>query len=364
MKKHLSYIIIAILLVLCLVPTTVMAEDPEPSTSGPTYFEATSINFVVEPILGNNVLGLTYESYSMTPAMDSTIRHFNVSDTIWFKISDADYENYKNDIETARTKMEKIDEIDEVFQDGYHYYVCFLSQAYEKEGEEVKDNLPFNENISATINGNEADVLLMEDGYCLSVEAYVDVLGIHNIDMTITAPALDAQADYEPSKTITDDVCDEEAGLGVVTVDTKWYKVAEDDYDGVEDSTWVEMEEDEKYTTGYYYMAKFDANVSNNKEYLKLYRTISKNLTGKLNNKDFDKIEVADDQYSAVLYKCFNPLTEPTPAPIEEYTPPETGVYGPEDNSINNNFLWVTLLLVSGGVATAVLANKKGKYNR
>ncbi len=29
--------------------------------------------------------------------------------------------------------------------------------------------------------------------------------------------------------------------LGVITVDTKWYKAAEDGYDGVEDSTWVEM---------------------------------------------------------------------------------------------------------------------------
>lgn len=107
--------------------------------------------------------------------------------------------------------------------------------------------------------------------------------------------------------------------------------------------------------------------VTNNKEYNWLHRKLSTHLTGSLNGKDFDEVDVMEGEESALLCKIFNPLVEtaPTPTPVDDYTPPETGVYGPEDNSQSNNFAWMSLLLVGGGaIAVSALANKKRKYTR
>ena len=388
MKKHISYIVLALLLALCLAPATVMAEDPEPNQNTgtvekPTVSEVTSIAATIKPILGanvgaygTNIADTHVKSFDSTPETNVNLILYG---TRWFKISDENYEIYKNDIATAKSKMEEVTDEDEVFQDDYHYYVVveFIDKyIFVENGAEDYTCLPFAENVSGTINGNTVTVVRSEEyiNKVISLEGYVDVKGIYNIDMTITAPSLGAKADYdEPDFTITDDVCEESSGLGVTIVDeefTTWYKIKEDDYKDFDESVtelaWELMEKDEEYTTGYYYMVQYHIRVSNNENYDWLYRTISNNLTGTLNGEDFDEILVMEeDQYDADLFKYFGPLSEPTPAPVSDYTPPETGVYGPEESTQSNNFLWLTLLFVGGGaVAVTTLANKKRKYNR
>ena len=393
MKKHITYIILALLLAIYLAPATVMAEGEGTGGTGagtdpntgivekPTESEVTKIAATIKPILGakvgaygTNIADTHVKSYNSTPETNVNLILYG---TRWFKITDADYEIYKNDIKTAKSEK-KLNEVtygEEVFLDDYHYYVVveFIDKyIFVENGVEDYTCLPFAENVAGTINGNTATVTRSEEfkNKVISLEGYVDVKGIYDIDMTITAPALGAKADYEPDFTVTDDVCDKNSGLGVITVDTKWYKVKEDDYKGFEDSAWEIMEKDEEYTTGYYYEVDLCIYVTNNKEYNWLHRKLSKHLTGSLNGEDFDYVGIMEGEESATLSKIFNPLVEPTPTPIptttpvDDYTPPETGVYGPEDNSQNNNFVW-TLLLVSGGaIAVSVLANKKKKYNR
>ena len=366
MKKHITYIILALLLAICLAPATVMAQGEETS-------EVESIEVTIKPILGatvgtsstQNIAATHIKSFSATP-VERTKGELTLNSVTWYNISNADYTGV---IADDKTKMKKIKDPNEIFEDDYHYYVVVKFADYLKDTDRY---LPFAKTVTGTIKDGEAvSSALLSDNLILSIEGYVDVKGIYDIDMTITAPALGAKADYsKPDFTVTDDVCDKNSGLGVITVDTKWYKVKEDDYKGFEDSAWEIMEKDEEYTTGYYYEVDLCIYVTNNKEYNWLHRKLSTHLTGSLNGEDFDYVGVMEGEKSATLSKLFNPLVEPTPTPIptttpvDDYTPPETGVYGPEDNSQNNNFVW-TLLLVSGGaIAVSALANKKKKYNR
>ena len=398
MKKHITYIVLALLLAVCLTPATVMAEgegtggtgagtDPNTGTvEKPTESEVTSIAATIKPILGanvgaygTNIADTHVKSFDSTPETNVNLILYG---TRWFRISNEDYEIYKNDVDTAKSEKKLIEVANggEVFLDDYHYYVVveFIDKyIFVENGAEDYTCLPFVENVTGTINGNTATVTRSEEfkNKVISLEGYVDVKGIYDIDMTITAPTLGAKADYdEPKFTVTDDVCEKNSGLGVISVNTeytKWWKVKEDDYKGFKDSAWKVMEKDEEYTTGYYYMVDLQIFVTNNKEYNWLRRKFSTHLTGSLNGEDFDDVELAEGEESAILCKIFNPLVEPTPTPIptttpvDDYTPPETGVYGPEDNSQNNNFEWMSLLLVSGGaVAVTMFANKKRKYNR
>ena len=384
MKKHITYIVLALLLAICLAPVTVMAQgegtgtgtDPSGESEKVTI-EVTAIGLSVKPILGSIVNG-SEPAYATTPvdAKNTTVTPIEardelvIHDAYWYKISD---EQYTGNVENDKSNLTYIDDESEVFQDGYHYYVEVILTDYINSDDQ--NVLRFSENISGTINNHEAsvshDTPYVGDNF-LSIAGYVDVKGIYDIDMTITAPSVGAKADYDkPKFTVTDDVCEESSKLGITSVNTNlttWYKVKEADYKGYEDSVWEEMDKDEEYTTGYYYKVELHVRVDNNKEnYDWLWRTISKNLTGTLNGEKFDEIHVHEDQYDAELYKCFSPLSEPAPAPIpvDDYTPPETGVYGPEESTQNNNFLWLTLLFVGGGaVAVTTLANKKKKYNR
>lgn len=366
MKKHITYIVLALLLVICLAPATVMAEGEETS-------EVTSIEVTIKPILGaivgtsstQNIAATHIKSFSATP-VERTKGELTLYSVTWYKISDVDYTGV---IADDKTKMKEITDKYEIFQDDYRYYVVVEFADYLKDTDWY---LPFAKTVTGTIKDGEAvSSALLSDNLILSIEGYVDVKGIYDIDMTITAPSLGAKADYdEPDFTVTDDVCEENSGLGVITVDTeytKWWKVKEDDYKGIRDSTWEIMEKDEEYTTGYYYMVDLCIYVTNNKEYNWLHRKLSTHLTGSLNGKDFDEVDVMEGEESALLCKIFNPLVEtaPTPTPVDDYTPPETGVYGPEDNSQSNNFAWMSLLLVGGGaIAVSALANKKRKYTR
>ena len=367
MKKHITYIVLALLLAICLVPATVMAEEEGTS-------EVTSIEVTIKPILGatvgtsstQNIAATHIKSFSATP-VERTKGELTLYSVTWYKISNADYTGVIADDKTEK-KMKKITSEDEIFQDDYRYYVVVEFTDYLKDTDWY---LPFTGTVTGTIKDGEAvSSALLSDNLILSIEGYVDVLGIYDIDIDITAPSLGAKADYdEPNFTVTDDVCEENSGLGITSIDAKlttWYKVKEDDYKGFKDSDWKEMEKDEEYTTGYYYMVELHVCVTNNKEYNWLHRKLSTHLTGSLNGKEFDEVDVMEGEESAILCKSFDPLVEstPTPTPVDDYTPPETGVYGPEDNSQNNNFVW-TLLLVSGGaIAVSALANKKRKYTR
>ena len=272
MKKHITYIVLALLLAIYLAPATVMAEGEGTGGTGagtdpntgivekPTESEVTKIAATIKPILGakvgaygTNIADTHVKSYNSTPETNVNLILYG---TRWFKITDADYEIYKNDIKTAKSEK-KLNEVtygEEVFLDDYHYYVVveFIDKyIFVENGVEDYTCLPFAENVAGTINGNTATVTRSEEfkNKVISLEGYVDVKGIYDIDMTITAPALGAKADYydKPKFTVTDDVCDKNSGLGVITVvDTKWYKVKEDDYKGFEDSTWKIMEIDEE----------------------------------------------------------------------------------------------------------------------
>ena len=315
MKKIISIFLSLIMMFSLCVTASAEGEngDSNGSTESTTS-KVTSISLNVKPILGSKVNGTDYVANMYFVKVDSVTPSESKDELVywqadWYKVADKDY---TGDYEKDKEKLEYIYDESEVFQDGYHYYVdaMFVDMVDEETW------LQFKEGITGTINGEKASTGFSGAyGDCaLSVAGYVDVLGFNNIDMTVTKPALGATADYEPTHKISDEVNDKVYGPWA-TIKTTWSKVETDSYTGVDDSAWVEMSTDEKITTGYYYMVKFDVLEDNNPKYDWLYRTISKNLTGSLNGEDFDKIVVANDQYSAELYKVFEPLvkTEPTP---------------------------------------------------
>ncbi len=356
--KRIFSIILALSLVLCALPATAMADDTS---------QVTSIDATVTPILGakigtygSNIAATHVKGFTATPT-DRTKGGLILYDVIWHKISDADYTGVVADDEA---KMALVTDENEVFQDGYHYYVIAQFADYD---DATVSYLPFADTVTGTINGETASSVLLGGNLILSVAAYVDVSGFYDIDMTIAAPALGAAADYEPTYVVTDDLYEDKYELGETSVETIWYKVGKDSYKGVDDSAWVEMEEGEEYATGYYYMAKFEVLEYNNPAYDWLFRTISTELTGSLNGEDFDKIVVADDQYHAQLYKCFEPLAEkkaddPATTPASAASTDNTNYPKTADSNVS---LGLVLLFVGGGaIAATALASRKRKYSK
>ena len=308
MKKIMS-LLLAVCMVLCLLPAVVLADG---GTS-----EITSVDATIKPILGAKVGTYETQNYAAThikklttvPA-EPTTGGLYINYVTWWKIPDADY---TGDVAVDELKMALVTDENEVFQDGYHYYVVAQFADWDAT---ASSYLPFTEAAYGTINGKAASSAVLEveerGNIILSVAGYVDVAGFYDIDMTVAAPAVGATPDYRPTFEVTDDVCEAASDLGVTTVEkTTWYKVAKDDYKGVNGDNWTEMEDSEAYTSDYYYMVKFDIEEYNNPEkYDWLWRTISTRLTGSLNGKAFDRIVVAPDQYSAELYKCFGPEKE------------------------------------------------------
>ena len=347
MKKRLLNIFFALALVLGLSPVSVFAEGADASVA---MSETTSIDATVKPILGAKV-GLNgtdvspqthVKVFTATPA-ESKKRDLVINGVTFYKILD---ENYTGDATVDEKKMEAITDKNEVFQDGYHYYVIVEFTDYNNED----GFLTFAKTVTGTINGKTASVSLRANDQVFSLAAYVDVSGFYNIDTTLTAPALGETADYKPTFTVTEDLHEDRDKLGITTIEaTTWYKIAEDDFTTLEDSEWVEMEEDEEYAKGYFYMVKFDVLESNNPDnYDWLYRTISKNLTGTLNEEDFDKIVVADDQYSAELYKLYEPFGgRKKVVSAQEVANPKTADEG-------NLAISLLLLSVTGGAVAAV----------
>ena len=311
MKKIMNLLLsIMMIFSLCM---TVSAEGEDNGTDSNSTDSSTSavtsIDLSIKPILGCKVNGTDYVANMYFVKVDSVTPSESKDELVywqadWYKIADKDYTgNYEKDKE----KLGYIYDENEVFQDGYHYYVDAMFA--DIVGEETW--LHFKEGITGTINGKTASTGFSGayGDYALSVAGYVDVLGIHDIAMTVAEPALGKTADYKPVITkISDDVNDKTYGPWATVESTTWYKVAKEDYKGLDDSDWVEMEEDEEFTTGYYYDVDFCILEDNNPEYDWLYRTISNNLTGTLNGESFDAIGVFEDQYSALLTKIYEPL--------------------------------------------------------
>ncbi len=360
MKKRLLNIFFALALVLGLSPVSVFAEGENEGTGAETKTsDLTAVNLVVKPKLGAKISGgrsnpadipagsTTYIDASETTVTPTATGNYLGLLSYWYKIPNAGYTGV---YDTDKDKLQQINDVNEVFQDGYHYYVDVLIYDF-SDGDSLKSLRPFKENITGTINGNKnvAVSRLYDDKY-LSIASYVDVLGFYNIDVDLTEPTLGGVADYEPTFAVTDDISEEKADLGITSIKaTTWYKIAEDDFTTLEDSEWVEMEEDEEYAKGYFYMVKFDVlETNNNPQYDYLYRTISKNLTGTLNEEDFDKIVVADDQYSAELYKLYEPFGgRKKVVSAQEVANPKTADEG-------NLAISLLLLSVTGGAVAAV----------
>ena len=318
MKKIMNLLLsIMMIFSLCM---TVSAEGEDNGTDSNSTDSSTSavtsIDLSIKPILGSKVVGpFSYKTYAYATThikVDSfepsnAENGLAIANADWYKIADKDY---TGDVEKDKEILKRgyIRDENEVFQDGYHYYVT----AYIVDmGPEYDEYLSFKD-VTGTINGNEAKTNVLDPEYddaTLCISGYVDVLGIYNIDMTVTEPALGKTADYKPVITkISDDVNDKTYGPWATVESTTWHKVAKEDYKGLDDSDWVEMEEDEEFTTGYYYDVDFCILEDNNPEYDYLYRTISKNLTGTINGESFDAIGVFEDQYSALLTKIYEPL--------------------------------------------------------
>ena len=347
MKKRISCIVLSLLLVLCLVPATIMAEGEIPTESKVTSIEAT-----IKPILGANI-----GTYG-TNIADTHVKSFDCTSsdpekvnlilyaTKWFAISDTDYENNKDNIEEAKKIMREVADEKEFFQDDYHYYVVveFIDKyIFEKGGVKDYTCLPFAENVSGKINGKEVTVTRNADdgNKIICLEGYVDVSGIYKIDMEITAPSLGKVADYDPIiKKVTDDVCEESYGLGVTSIySVTWLKVEKDAYKGVEDSEWEVMEEDEEYTTDYYYDVDIRVQVINNEDYDWLRRKLSNNLAGTLNGSKFDLVNVNENQDNVLFCKIFEPLSEPVSedVPIKSYDSKDANQDGVVDCSEEMN---------------------------
>ena len=330
MKKHIFCAVLTLLLVLCLLPVTAAADETS---------KVTSVSLTIEPILGSKVGGTEFNVTSQYVSVNSVVPAESASKlgllAYWYRIPDR---VYTGSYEADKSSLAPITDTDEVFRDGYHYYVEIL--AYDTSVlADSRKLLPFKDTASGSINGKSADVSLKYDKTYLSIAAYVDVKGVYDIDVTAAEPALGAVPDYKPTFAVTDDVYDEHNLLGMTVVTANWYRVAADDYSGIDESSWVKMEKTEKYTTGNYYMAEFKVVEDNIPQFKESYRTISTKLTGSLNGKDFDSIAVEKDQYHATLRKCFAPLVEKTEEEPSESTAPSrradyTPSFGPGTGSL------------------------------
>lgn len=125
---------------------------------------------------------------------------------------------------------------------------------------------------------------------------------VNNIAVTFTAPELGATPDYSPEYVSTPE-------NGVKYNEDyptcKWYKIAKADFNGTNEDPWDELESDEAFKTGYYYLVGMflDTNLG--------YK-ISETTTGTVNGMPLYNDIYYGENNSAYLCGMFVPLHEHT----------------------------------------------------
>ena len=125
---------------------------------------------------------------------------------------------------------------------------------------------------------------------------------VNNIAVKFTAPELGATPDYSPEYVSTpENGVKYNEDYSACT----WYKIAEADFKGTDEDPWDEMESDEAFKTGYYYLVEMflDTNVG--------YK-ISETTTGTVNGMPLYNDIYYGENNSAYLCGMFVPLHEHT----------------------------------------------------
>ena len=259
----------------------------------------------------------------------------------WYELTE---EQYKAGQRTTNTPMSLDDVKGDKFESGYYYSLAITIAA--NSGYTISDN------ITATVNGTtDTRFTIAQDKKTAVLTAVYAPSAVYNVDVSVTNPKIGATADYKPTAKITTKGTASLAGA-------YWYKVPVDkNYKNR--SNWVEMEKNEKFEKGYYYI--FSALYTANSGYVVSNAATATVNDGKENDTltklqmegivDFNKDKLL------VVTALFDPLKdEPvTPADKSDSASPKTG-----DSDSDLLGLWALLAIASlGAVRTVGYRRKK-----
>ncbi len=248
----------------------------------------------------------------------------------WYELTEA---QYKDGIRTTGTPMNLDDVKGDKFKSGYYYSLVINFVA---NGDSV-----ISDDITATVTGTtDTAFTIQEDKKSAVLTAVYAPSAVYKVDVSVTDPKIGATADYKPTAKITTKGTASLAGA-------YWYKVAEDkDYN--DRSNWVEMEKNEKFEKGYYYI--FSALYTANNSYV-MNKAATATVNNGKENSDLTKLQMEsmadfDTEKLLVVTALFDPLKdEPvTPADKSDSASPKTG-----DSDSDLLGLWALLAIASLG---------------
>ena len=259
----------------------------------------------------------------------------------WYELTEA---QYKAGTRTTGTPMSLDDRTGDKFKSGKYYSLVINFVA---NGDSV-----ISDDITATVTGTtDTAFTIQEDKKSAVLTAVYAPSAVYKVDVSVTDPKIGATADYKPTAKITTKGTASLAGA-------YWYKVAEDkDYN--DRSNWIEMEKNEKFEKGYYYI--FSALYSANSGYV-MNKAATATVNNGKENSDLTKLQMEgitgfDTEKLLVVTALFDPLKdEPvTPADKSDSASPKTG-----DSDSDLLGLWTLLAIASlGAVRTVGYRRKK-----
>ena len=283
--------------------------------------------------LESPVIGKKPTAPTVIPYGEETTTNVTVIDYAWEKVLYTEW-----DEQSTGTLMDAT----ETFTGGYYY--CIYVQLQCNEGYEFFGELNvyvegLEDNPSRNGNATAKDKVWV----CLYV--YEDLTKVvMELHATVDAPKYGEIVHQNPYCQFELVTVPEKGKEWIWDDDTYcvWYKIAEKDYKGTTEDRWILMEDEEKFTYGYYYMVEFFVFIHND------YVLYDEGVIGTVNGKDHYDLygPVYEDSTHGYLCAVFAPLEDPNKVP-------ETG-------DINLIYLALASMALSG-VTIAYVEKKRKK---
>ena len=258
----------------------------------------------------------------------------------WYELTE---EQYKAGTRTTDKPMNLDDVKGDKFESDKYYSLVIIFVA--------NSDSVISDDITATVTGTTDTAFTIQDNKkSAELTAVYAPSAVYKVDVSVTDPKIGATADYKPTAKITTKGTASLAGA-------YWYKVAEDkDYN--DRSNWVEMEKNEKFEKGYYYI--FSALYTANNGYV-MNKAATATVNNGKENSDLTKLQMEsmadfDTEKLLVVTALFDPLKdEPvTPADKSDSASPKTG-----DSDSDLLGLWALLAIASLGAVGTVGYRRK-----
>jgi LPXTG-motif cell wall-anchored protein len=258
----------------------------------------------------------------------------------WYELTE---EQYKAGIRTTGTPMNLDDRKGDKFKSGYYYSLVINFVA---NGDSV-----ISDDITATVTGTtDTAFTIQADKKSAVLTAVYAPSAVYKVDVSVTDPKIGATADYKPTAKITTKGTASFAGA-------YWYKVAENkDYN--DRSNWVEIEKNEKFEKGYYYI--FSALYTANNGYV-MNKAATATVNNGKENSDLTKLQMQgitgfDTEKLLVVTALFDPLKDEPVTPVDksDSASPKTG-----DSDSDLLGLWALLAIASLGAFGTVGYRRK-----